>query len=97
MKRKKTLTVLFMDGDDPISAWIETVLLNSECEIVREIDFKYLKSKKVVDHMMTDYDQIDDGTWNGETFASLIYDRKNRKYGKGVSGFGRFQTYDLGS
>jgi hypothetical protein len=97
MKRRKTLTVLFMDGDDPISAWIETVLVKSDGEIVKEIDFKYPKSKKVVDRMMADYDQVDEGTWSGETFASLIYDRKNRKYGKGISGFGRFRVYDLGS
>lgn len=96
MKRIKTLTVEFMD-DEPISAWIETVLINSDDVIVKVLDFKYLKSKKVVSDLMAEYDQIDNGTWEGETFASLIYDRKNRKYGKGISGFGRFKTYDLES
>lgn len=96
MKIIKTLTVEFMD-DEPISAFVETLLIDSDGEIVKELDFDYLKSKKVVDHMMAEYDQIDNGTWDGETFASLIYDRKNRKYGKEISGHGSFSVYDLGS
>lgn len=83
--KKLYLYVEFCD-DQPIAAWIEEE--GSDLE-------RYINSFKKADKLMAAGTLLDTGVWSGETWASLLFNRDTRKYGRSFNGGGQYRIYEL--
>lgn len=82
----KLLYIEYSAAGEPISAWVAGE--DGDLE-------NYIKSLKKADRLMAAGRPIDTGIWSGETWASLMYNRDTRKFGRSFSGDGRYEVYEI--